>query len=55
MNRFQSNQVFLLAGNDVMVFTPLLGAAGDLYLRFLKRQPTISRYRYFGFLGSSVT
>ena len=30
VNLFRYNQVFLLAGNDVKVFSPLEGAAGEV-------------------------
>jgi len=32
---------FLLAESDVMVFSPLRGAAGDIYLRILKGRPRL--------------
>jgi len=39
MHRFWYNQVYLLAGNNVMAFSLLGGAAGDLYLWILKGDP----------------
>ena len=42
MHSFRFNQVFLLAGNDVMVITPQGGAAAELYVRILKGLPRLS-------------
>ena len=41
MHRLRYNQVFSLAGNDVIVLYPLGGVAGDLYIRILKGGPRL--------------
>jgi len=42
IHHFRYNQVFLLAGNDVIALSPLGGAVGDLSLRILKGQARLS-------------
>ena len=42
IHQFRYNEVFLLAGNDVIALTPLGDAVGDLSLRILKERPQLS-------------
>ena len=41
MHRFRYNQVLPFAGNDVLVLSPLGGAAAELYVRILKGRPQL--------------
>ena len=41
MHSFRFNQVFPLAGNDVIVIFPKGGAAAELYVQILKGQPQL--------------
>ena len=41
MHSFRFNQVFQLAGNDVIVLSPRGGAAAELYVRILEGRPQL--------------
>ena len=41
MHSFRLNQVFPLAGNDIIVLFPQGGAAAELYVRILEGQPRL--------------
>ena len=41
MHSFRCNQIFPLAGNDVIVLSPRGGAAAELYVRILKERPRL--------------
>jgi hypothetical protein len=39
LHQFRDNEVFLLAGMDVIALSPLGGAEGDLFLLILEERP----------------
>ena len=42
MHSFRFNEVFVFAGNDVILLSPLGGAAAEIYVQILKGLPRLT-------------